>query len=184
MRDTGTSVHRCAALGDAAPTPWSLGVVGPRVSGLSEAKSACSWVAATDRLLHDMLASIDQNILRPIRVSLKREENLACIPLASSMLPHPLLCFVSASFVLGQHKSAYVVGGGDPSAGGSRHYGGHPCHGGTCCRDFCLAGCCDAGQCCPLCQGCGRPGGSGGEGGIGEGIESGGRESCGVSLYS
>jgi hypothetical protein len=49
-----------------------------------------------ERLLHDTLTSIDQNILRVIRVCLKREENLAYIPLASSMLSHPLLGFFTA----------------------------------------------------------------------------------------
>jgi hypothetical protein len=66
-----------------------------------EAETTCSRGAATERLLHDTLASVDGNILHLIQVSLKREENLARIPLASSMLSHPLLCFVSAALVLG-----------------------------------------------------------------------------------
>jgi hypothetical protein len=53
-----------------------------------EAESVCSWVAAAERLLYETLASVHQNILRPIRVSVKRK-NLARIPLASSMLFHP-----------------------------------------------------------------------------------------------
>jgi hypothetical protein len=73
-------------------------------------------------VVHDTLDSVDQNILRPIQVSLKREENLALIPLASSTLSHPLLCFVFAALVLGQHRCAYVADEGDPGMGGSCHY--------------------------------------------------------------
>jgi hypothetical protein len=39
-----------------------------------EAESACSQVVAVERLLHGMLISVHQNILRLIRVSLKREK--------------------------------------------------------------------------------------------------------------
>jgi hypothetical protein len=106
-----------------------------------EAASACSQVTTVERLLHDTLASVDQNILRPIQVSLKREENLACITLASYMLSHPLLCIISVALVLGQHGCACVVSGGDPGAGGSHRCGARLCHGGTCCRDFCPGGC-------------------------------------------
>jgi hypothetical protein len=37
-----------------------------------EVKSACSQVAAAEQLLNQTLASIGWNILRPIRVSLKK----------------------------------------------------------------------------------------------------------------
>jgi hypothetical protein len=69
--------------GGAAPAPGSLSIVGPGVSGLFlsgspgsssppinwrrvkyEAESACLHVAAAERLLHEMLASVHQNILR------------------------------------------------------------------------------------------------------------------------
>jgi hypothetical protein len=46
-----------------------------------------------ERLLHDTLASVDQNIPRLIQGSLKREENLARILLASSTLSHPSCVF-------------------------------------------------------------------------------------------
>jgi hypothetical protein len=98
-----------------------------------------------ERLLHEMPASVDWNILRLIRVSLKREENLACMLLASSTISHPLLCFVSVALVLRQRRRAYVAGRGDPGVGGSRRYGGHPHRGGTCCIDFCKGGSCGVG---------------------------------------
>jgi hypothetical protein len=69
--------------------------------------------------LHDTLALADQNIMRSIWVSLKRGENLARRPLASSTLSHPFLCFVSTALIPGQRGRAYIVGGGDPGAGGS-----------------------------------------------------------------
>jgi hypothetical protein len=92
-----------------------------------------------------ILAMVDQNILPLIRVSLKREENLARIPLASSMLSHPLLCFVSTTLVPGQRGHAYIADGGDLGTGHSHHCGVHPRHGGTRYRDFCLGGCYGAG---------------------------------------
>jgi hypothetical protein len=64
-------------------------------------ESACSPVTAAERLLDDMMASINENIMRPIWVSLKREETLARMPLASSLLSHPLLCYVSVALVRG-----------------------------------------------------------------------------------
>jgi hypothetical protein len=98
-----------------------------------------------ERLLHEMPALVDRNILRLIRVSLKREENLACMLLASSTLSHPLLCFVSVALVLRQRRCACVAGRGDPGVGGSQRYGGHPHRGGTCCIDFCKGGSCGVG---------------------------------------
>jgi hypothetical protein len=62
-----------------------------------EAASACSQVTTVERLLHDTLASVDQNILRPIQVSLKREENLACITLASYTLSSPPMYYFCSS---------------------------------------------------------------------------------------
>jgi hypothetical protein len=142
----------------------------------------CSRVAAAERLSHEMIASIDQNILCQIPVSLKREENLACMPLASSTLSHSLLYFVSATLVPGQRGRAYVVGEGDQGVGSSSRCGGRPCHGCTCSRDFCLGGCCVAGQYRPPCQGCRRSGHLGRQGGTGEGIKSGGGEHDDISL--
>jgi hypothetical protein len=56
------------------------------------AEFACSRVTAVERLLHEMLASVDRNIIRPIRVSLKNRGKIVCAPLASFKLSHPLLC--------------------------------------------------------------------------------------------
>jgi hypothetical protein len=44
----------------------------------------CSWVAAVEKLLHEMQASIDGNILRLIRVCLKKERKIC--PCASHFL--------------------------------------------------------------------------------------------------
>jgi hypothetical protein len=120
MHGVDTCVLRSAALGDAAPAPGSSDATGPGVSRLylpgsasflpppinwrqlgDETEFVCSWVTTTERLLHDMLASVNQNIPRPIWVSPKREENLVCIPLASYTLSHPLMCFVSIALVPG-----------------------------------------------------------------------------------
>jgi hypothetical protein len=108
-----------ASSSDAAPAPESSGTVGPRVSVLSllssfvfpppridcrwvgdEAESMCSQVAAVEMLLHKTLASVGWNILHLIQVSLQKGENLACMPLASSILSHPLLCCVSTASIL------------------------------------------------------------------------------------
>jgi hypothetical protein len=97
IRGTGIGVPESAALGDVAPTPGSSGDAGLGVSGLllpgspsfppppidwrrvgDEVEFACSQVASAERLLHETLASVDQNILRPIRVSLKKRKNCQC----------------------------------------------------------------------------------------------------------
>jgi hypothetical protein len=80
------------------------------------------------------------------------------MPLASSALFHLLLCFVYVAFVPGQRGHAYIVGGDDPSAGGSRHCGGCPRRDGTCCRNLYLGGYCGTGQRRTSRKGCGRPG--------------------------
>jgi hypothetical protein len=58
-------------------------------------ESACSHVAVMERLLHETLASVGQNILRPIRVSLQKERK-SCL-CASGFLhtfsSPPVLCF-------------------------------------------------------------------------------------------
>jgi hypothetical protein len=87
-----------------------------------------------------MLASVGWNILRPIWVSLKKRENIAYVPLASSTLSHLLLCGVAVAAVLGQRRHACVAIGGDPGMGGSCRCGGHLHHGGTCYIDFCSGG--------------------------------------------
>jgi hypothetical protein len=94
-RSTSAGVSGSAAPGDAAPAPGSSGGTGLGVSGLylpssfssshppinwsqvgDETESACSLVATAERLLHEMLASVHQNILHLIRVSLTREKIL------------------------------------------------------------------------------------------------------------
>jgi hypothetical protein len=121
MHNTDAGLPGSAVPGDVAPAPGSSGAASPRVSKLYQpgspsfppslinwrwvedvAKSTYSQVTTTETLLHDTLASVDQNILRPIRVSLKREQNLARIPLTSSTPSHPHLCFVSVALVPGQ----------------------------------------------------------------------------------
>jgi hypothetical protein len=62
-------------------------------------------------LLYETLASVDRNILRPIQVGLKIEKKNASAPPASFMHSHPLLRFVSAAPVPGQHTHAYIAGG-------------------------------------------------------------------------
>jgi hypothetical protein len=54
-----------------------------------------------ERLLNKMLASVDQNMLCLIRVSLKEREKTASAPPTSFMHSHPLLHFISAALVLG-----------------------------------------------------------------------------------
>jgi hypothetical protein len=107
VRSTGVGVPRSAAPGDAALAPGSSSATDLEVFGLylsgspsfppppinwrlvgDEAECACSQVAAAERLLYETLASVHQNILHLIRVSLKRK-NLAHIPLASFALSHP-----------------------------------------------------------------------------------------------
>jgi hypothetical protein len=55
---------------------------------------ACSYVAVTKRLLQDALAMAGQDILHPIRVSLKKKESLLeCLWLLSDSLITPCFCF-------------------------------------------------------------------------------------------
>jgi hypothetical protein len=93
VHDAGAGVFRSATLGDVAPALWSSRTGGPGMSGLclsdppgfsplpinrrrvgDDAESACSQVAVAERLLHEMLSSVHQNILCLIRVSLGREK--------------------------------------------------------------------------------------------------------------
>jgi hypothetical protein len=137
----GAGVPESAAPGDMTPVPRSSSAVGLGVSGLylpgspdshpppinwrwvgDEAESLCSQVATTEMLLHETLALVHQNILRPIQVSLKREAK-SC--LYSNGFLHTLLfllCFVSAALVSGQHGCACTDGGGDPGARGGHRY--------------------------------------------------------------
>jgi hypothetical protein len=57
----------------------------------------CSQVAIVERLLRETLASVSQNILHPIRVSLKKrgEHLLVCLSLPLSCLIPSCLCFCS-----------------------------------------------------------------------------------------
>jgi hypothetical protein len=92
MCGASIDVPRSAALGNAALAPGPLGVVGLGVSALllptspsfpplptdwrwveDNAEFACPLVATVERLLHETLASVSQNILHPIWVSLKNE---------------------------------------------------------------------------------------------------------------
>jgi hypothetical protein len=101
----GINVLGSAALGNVAPTPGSLGTVGPGVSGLhlpgspgippppidwrrlgDEAESVCSQVATIETLLHETLTSVDQNILGSIRVGLKKRKNCQHISSPSYVL--------------------------------------------------------------------------------------------------
>jgi hypothetical protein len=79
----------CATLGDVAVAPGVVSVADPGVFRLllqgspgfphppidwrrvgDDADFTCSWVATVERMLHETLASVNQNILRPIRASL------------------------------------------------------------------------------------------------------------------
>jgi hypothetical protein len=111
MRGSSFSVPKSAAPDDAAPTPGSPGAMCLGVSRLillgspgflsppinwrwveDNAEFACSHVTATERLLHETLALVGRNILRPIQVSLKKRVKLVCAPLAFFNPAHPLLC--------------------------------------------------------------------------------------------
>jgi hypothetical protein len=86
----------------------------------------CSQVTDVEWLLHETLASVHQNILRPVRVNLNRETN--AFPHFHGFL-HAfsfLLCFVSAALVLRQRRCDCVSDGGDMGAGGSHRCGGRP----------------------------------------------------------
>jgi hypothetical protein len=85
------------------------------------------------------------------RLVCKKRQNLARTPMAPSMLSHISCVFVSTTFISGHHRCAYVAGGGASGVGGCHRCRGLLCHGNACCRDFCLGGCCDIGQCQPPC---------------------------------
>jgi hypothetical protein len=159
-RNADINVPWSAAPGDAATTPGSLGTAGSRVFGLhlwgspgfppppidwrrvgDEAESACSQVTIMERFLYEMLASIDRNILCPIRDGLKRVK-IVSVPPASFMHCHPFLRLISTAPILGRCRHASIADGGDPGVGGNRYCESHPCHGGTCCRDFYSGGYC------------------------------------------
>jgi hypothetical protein len=110
--DADIGILGSAAPGDAAPAPRSLDTMGLGVSGLhlsvspnfspspidwrqvgDKVESTCSHVATTEMLLHKTLASVNQNILRPIWVGLKREKK----PPAHLRLPS---CFLIPSCIL------------------------------------------------------------------------------------
>jgi hypothetical protein len=59
---------------------------------------ACSRVAAVKRLLREVMATVDWDILNPIWVSLKKNESL---PKSSSSLRVPLYPLASTSTSLG-----------------------------------------------------------------------------------
>jgi hypothetical protein len=129
MRDTDAGVPGSAATGDAALTLGSSSVMGPGVSGLylsgslgfppppinwrwvrDEVESTCSWVTTTERLFHDTVASVNQNILRLIRVSLKREEDLTRIPLdVHALLMEVTLAWEAATTVEAIHITVVLA---------------------------------------------------------------------------
>jgi hypothetical protein len=84
-----------------------------------ESEFTCSQVTTTETLLHRTLASVDCNIQRPIRVSLKKEGKFCMCASGFLHAPSSPLCFVSTAPVLGQHARAYVASGGGPGARGS-----------------------------------------------------------------
>jgi hypothetical protein len=119
MHGTDIGVPESAVPGDTASAPGSSGATGPGVSGLflsgspgflpppinwrwvgDEVEFECSQVTTVERMLHEMLVSVDQNILHPIQVSLKKRGKSCPPALAPSMLFRLLLYFVSAAFVL------------------------------------------------------------------------------------
>jgi hypothetical protein len=170
MRGAGAGVPRSAAPGDAAPAPRSSSTMGPGISGLylrgspsslplpinlrwvwDEVESECLQVIVVERLLHETLASVHRNILRLIRVSLKREAK-SCSH--SNGFLHTLSflpCSISATLVSGQRGCACDAGGGDLGAGGRHHCGGRLCHDNAYCIDFCPGSCCGMGHRHPPC---------------------------------
>jgi hypothetical protein len=85
----------------------------------------CSQVATAERLLHETLASVGQNILCQIWVSLKKvRKSCLCASSFLHSLSLLLLCGVFVAPVPGQHGHACIAGGGGPGVGGS-----HPCGG-------------------------------------------------------
>jgi hypothetical protein len=62
---------------------------------------ACSQVAIVERLLHETLASVGRNILRPIRVSLKKEMNVCLCDSGFLRVLSPSPIFVSVALVPG-----------------------------------------------------------------------------------
>jgi hypothetical protein len=87
----------------------------------------CLQVATTEWLLHEMLASVHRNILRPVRVSVRMETKFCSY---SNDFLHDFSffpCFVPAAFILEQLRFASVAGGDGSGAGGSQHFGGCPC---------------------------------------------------------
>jgi hypothetical protein len=64
-----------------------------------DTKLMCLLVADMERLLHDILASVSWNILRPLWVSLKKERKAClCAPDSLRVLSFPPI-FVSPTFV-------------------------------------------------------------------------------------
>jgi hypothetical protein len=115
VRGTGVGIPRSVAPGDAALAHGSSSTVGLGISRLylpgslgsppppinwrrvgDEAESACSQVTAMETLLHEMVASVHQNIQRPIQISLKREAK-SC-PHSNGFL-HALSFFLCSIFV-------------------------------------------------------------------------------------
>jgi hypothetical protein len=120
MPGSRVGVPGCTAPGDPSPAPGSLGAVGPGVSDLlllgslglppsciewrrveGDAELGYSPVADVEKLLHDTLASISQNILRPLWVSLKKVKKVCLCTPGSLRVPSLPPIFASATFVTG-----------------------------------------------------------------------------------
>jgi hypothetical protein len=133
-------------LGDMVPTPEYSGAMGPGVARLllsgypgslfppvnwglveSSVEYVCLLVEATKRMLQETLDAVEQNILCPIRVSLKKSENFTYALLASFESSYTPFIFASAAPVPGCCWRAYALGGGNPGVRGYHCYGGHPC---------------------------------------------------------
>jgi hypothetical protein len=95
MRGDGLGMPGRTAPGDAMPAPESSSVVGSGIARLllpgslgsppppinwrqveDNAEFTCSQVTVAERLLEETLASVGQNILHSIRISLKKEGNV------------------------------------------------------------------------------------------------------------
>jgi hypothetical protein len=61
----------------------------------NEVEFTCSQVATMERLVHDALASVQHNILCPIRVGLRKREGILPVSSTTSSL---LTCFFRALF--------------------------------------------------------------------------------------
>jgi hypothetical protein len=102
---------------------------------------ACSQVIDAERLLLETLASVGQNILRLIRVSLKKGGKVSCAPPASFEVPY----FLLSLFLQHLSRGNANVPALRVEVTWARKAAGYSCYGGTCYGDFYSGGCCDMG---------------------------------------